>query len=475
MTFEPPIPRALWDQVPPAAQAALTAVLRRYRQRIDALERRARDLEERLGQNSTNSSKPPSSDGPAVKRRPPQPQGQRPRGGQPGHPRHARPLLPPDHTEHLRPARCRRCGLTLRGDDPQPLVHQVLELPPIRPIVTEYRRHRLRCPRCHTTTCAALPTDVAGATCGPRLQAAVALLTGACRLSKRTASWVCRTLLGVPLSPAEVCGVERQVTAALAPAVAQAREHVRSQPTNVDETSWREGKKKGWLWAAVAASVTVFLIRLSRGAGALRDLLGAEHDRVVTSDRFTTYEVLPLERRQVCWAHLRRDFQAMIDRQGAGARVGEGLLLLSDAVFHDWHRVRDGTLRRQTFASRAESWYRPDVRAALEEGAACGCAKTSATCRELLAVELALWTFARVQGVEPTNNAVERALRGPVLWRKGSYGTDSAAGSRFVESILTAVASCRQQGRDVLEFITACCGALLHNTTPPSLIPLTER
>jgi len=471
MTFEPPIPRALWDSVPSAPQAALILAFQQYQQRIDALESRVRELEERLGQNSTNSSKPPSSDGPAVKRRPPQPRGQRPKGGQTGHPRHTRPLLPPDHTEHLRPTECRRCRHALGGDDPRPLVHQVLELPPLRPVVTEYRRHRLRCPHCHTTTCAALPPDVAGATCGPRLQAAVALLTGACRLSKRTASWVCHNLLGVPLSPAEVCGIERQVTQALAPAVAAARGHVQAQPANVDETSWREGKKKGWVWAAVTASVTVFLIRLSRGAAALRELLGAEHDRVVTSDRFTTYEVLPLQRRQVCWAHLRRDFQAMIDRRGAGVRVGENLLLLSDAIFHDWHRVRDGTLLRPTFAFRAERWYRPDVRVALAEGAACGCAKTAATCRELLAMEPALWTFARSAGVEPTNNAAERALRGPVLWRKGSYGTDSAAGSRFVESMLTAVASCQQQGRDVLAFVMACCEALRHNTAYPSLIP----
>src|SRR5215470_4639901 len=139
MSFEPPIPRALWDQVPPAAQAALADVLRHYQQRLAALERRLRELEERLGQNSTNSSKPPSGDGPAVKRAPPRPRGARPKGGQPGHPRHTRPLLPPDHVEDLRPTACRRCGHALHGDDPAPLVHQVLELPPIRPTVTGYR------------------------------------------------------------------------------------------------------------------------------------------------------------------------------------------------------------------------------------------------------------------------------------------------------------------------------------------------
>jgi transposase len=161
---------------PPAAQAALAIVLQQYQQRLAALERRVRELEERLGQNSTNSSKPPSSDGPAVKRAPPRPRGVRPKGGQPGYPRHTRPLLPPDHVEQLRPTACRRYGHALQGDDPAPQVHQVLELPPIRPVVTEYRRHRLCCPHCHTSTCAALSAAVAGTSAGPRLQAAVALL-----------------------------------------------------------------------------------------------------------------------------------------------------------------------------------------------------------------------------------------------------------------------------------------------------------
>ncbi len=469
MPFEPPIPRELWDQVPPAAQAALAAVLRQYQQRIAALERRVRDLEERLGQNSANSSRPPSTDAPAVKRAPPRPRGERPKGGQAGHARHTRPLLPPDHTEHLRPSACRRCGHALAGDDPAPLVHQVLELPPIRPTVTEYRRHRLCCPRCHTTTCAALPAGAAG-TCGPRLQAAVALLTGACRLGKRTASWVCRDLLGAPLSAAEVCAVERHATRALAPAVAEARAHVQSQPANVDETSWREGAAKAWLWAAVTAAVTVFLVRRSRGAGPLRELLGADHDRVVTSDRFTTYEVLPRRRRQVCWAHLRRDFQAMIDRGGEARAVGRDLMAVSDDLFFFWPKVRDGTWRRERFQDQVRTWRR-QLRAALRRGAGCGCAKTAATCREVLALGRALWTFASVEGVEPTNNAAERALRHAVQWRKTSYGTDSAGGSRFVEAILTVLASCRQQGRDVLEYVTACCEALRHNTAPPALVP----
>jgi transposase len=473
MRFKPPIPLELWDQIPPAAQAALIVVFQQDEQRIAALEQRVRDLEERLGQNSTNSSRPPSTDAPAVKRPPPRPRGQRPRGGQPGHPRQVRPWLPPDQVHQLRPAACRRCGHRLRGDDPSPLRHQVLELPPLRPVVTEYRRHRLRCPACQAVSCAPLPGDVAASSCGPRLQAVAALLTGACRLSKRTASWLCRHVLGAPLSPAELCRLERQTTRALEPAVAEARAHVGGQPANVDETSWRQGKRRGWLWTAVTACVTVFLIRLSRGAGVLRELLGAGHRQVVTSDRFPAYDGLPLERRQVCWAHLRRDFQAMIDRGGPAAPIGYDLLGLSDDLFFFWPRVRDGTWPVQRFRAQVADW-RQQLRGLLARGAGCGCAKTEAVCQGLQRLEPALWTFAHVAGVEPTNNAAERALRHAVQWRKTSYGTDGEAGSRFAESILTVVASCRQQGRDVLEYLTACCQALRHRTAPPSLLPQTN-
>jgi transposase len=168
--------------------------------------------------------------------------------------------------------------------------------------------------------------------------------------------------------------------------------------------------------------------------------------------------------------HLIRDFQAMVDRAGAGSAVGEELLCCAEDLFTWWYRVRDGTMSRSTF-QRYIAELRPWVRSQLEAGAACACAKTAGTCREILAVEPALWTFARVEGVEPTNDAAERALRHAVLWRKTSHGTDSAAGSRFVENILTLVATCRQQGRNVLEYLTRCCEARLARLEPPSLLP----
>ena len=192
---------------------------------------------------------------------------------------------------------------------------------------------------------------------------------------------------------------------------------------------------------------------------------------MLTTDRYPAYDHLPADRRQVCWAHLRRDFQAMIDRRNDGSAVGEDLLMYADILLMQWKRVRDGTLTRRGFRQSYLGWVRAEVRTLLGRGAGCGCATTAGVCRELLAVEPALYTFAAVEGVEPTNNAAERALRHAVCWRKTSYGTDSAGGSRFVERVLTVVATCRQQGRDVLDFLTECCQAARQGSTHPSLVP----
>lgn len=238
---------------------------------------------------------------------------------------------------------------------------------------------------------------------------------------------------------------------------------------HVDETSWRENKKRSWLWTAVTTLVSVFLIRPCRSAAVAAALLG-QATGSVHSDRYSAYQRIPLERRQVCWAHLRRDFQAMIDRGNQGTDTGQRLLILADDLFFWWHTLIDGYRDRPTFETRADRMRRR-VQAALRAGTQCGCARTAATCAQILKVEAAWWTFVGVEGVEPTNNAAERALRHAVQWRKTSYGTDSPAGSRFVEALLTVAASCRQQGRNLLEYLTACCQAGNDGTQPPSLIP----
>jgi transposase len=277
-------------------------------------------------------------------------------------------------------------------------------------------------------------------------------------------------LFGLPVSPAAVCDLQARTSAALEPAHAGALAYTRTRPANVDETGWTQGRDRAWLWAAVTAAVTAFLIRPTRGRPAFDDLVGPTPP-VLTTDRYGVYTHLPADRRQVCWAHLRRDFQAMIDRQNAGSKVGEDLLLHADILFRHWARVRDGTLTRAGFHRHYAGWLRAEVRTLLASGAASACPRTAGTCREVLGVEASLWTFASVEGVEPTNNAAERSVRHAVCWRKTSYGTDSEAGSRFVERVLTVVASCRQQGRKVLKFLVDAIQAARTGGTSPSLLP----
>jgi transposase len=383
-------------------------------------------------------------------------------------------LVPPERvheTFDCKPTTCRRCGHDLRGDDPAPLIHQVAELPRIEPIVDEYRLHRLACPGCGETTCGALPPGVPSGCFGPYLQAVLAVFAGAYRLSKRQIRQLSADLFGLSISTGMISKLERLGAEVLESPYHELAVSVHSaDAANIDETSWRQDRTKAWLWATVTRIATVFTIAGHRSGEVARALLGSDPDQVVGSDRFSAYGWIAARWRQICWAHLRRDFQAMIDRDDAGKPIGERLLNLSHRLFHDWHRVRDGPLDRATFGRRM-GLLRGEVRQALEDGSRCRCVKTSATCSEILKVEEGLWTFARVEGIEPTNNAAERALRFAVIWRRISGGTDSQRGGRFVERTLSVVATCRQQGRNVLEYLTSCFEADHRGQPIPSLLP----
>ena len=468
MKDQPPLPQPIWDQLPPEAQAAVSML-------VQTFERRIADLEERLNKNSTNSSKPPSTDPPSLKRRPPTPASGRKRGGQPGHQRQARPLVPPEQLRHVidcKPPECRWCHQELQGDDPEPIRHQVAEVPPVQPTVDEYRLHRLTCPRCRTSTCATLPPGVPKGSFGPRLRAILSVLAGGYRLGKRPIRRLASDLLGLTISVGMIARLERQAAAELEAPVEELRDHVRQAAVaHIDETSWWQGRDKMWLWAAVTRLVTVFTIAPSRGADVAKGILGTETGKVVISDRLKSYSWI--KRRQFCWAHLNRDFQAMVDRGGESAEVGRLLMGHSERLFDWWHRVRDGTMARGTLQSRV-AMIRFSLREDLRRGVASGCSKTAGTCRELLAGETHLWTFVRVEGVEPTNNDAERALRHGVIYRKLSGGTDGESGSRFVERMLSVVATCRQQDIHVLDYLTRCYQAHLDGKPAPSLLPTTS-
>lgn len=472
----PPLPRERWDQIPVHLQAAIWVMVEGDTQRLAALAAGVAEVKEQLNQHSQNSSRPPSSDGPQVKRPPPREASGRKRGAQPGHPVQRRALVPVERVDEVvvcRPQPCRRCGEALPGSDPRPWRHQVLEVLPPAPHVTEYPLHRLACARCKVTTCGTLPAGGPSSGYGPRLASLVGLGSGAYRMSKRRVATFWAEVLGVPLALGALCQVEQTVAAALARPGQEARAYVQGEPANVDEATWRQQGHRVWLWVAGTRWVSVFVIRTSRGAKVLRELVGTRSSAVRTSDRAKAYNGQPQARRQLCGAHLRRDFQAMIDRGGAGVAVGQRLLEHAEVLFGWWYRGRDGTWAWPTF-QRYMRWLRGSFQEELWAGPRCACPKTAATCQELLKVEAALWTFVQVPGLQPTNNAAERALRHAVQWRKTSYGTDSAAGSHFVEHIPTVVTTCRQQERNLLASLTACCQALYAGALPPSLLPQTN-
>jgi len=450
------------------------ALLGQQQEQIRQLQQQLDDTTAKLNTNSSNSSLPPSSDRFRGKRRPPHPpdQPRKKRGGQPGHPRHQRLLVPTDQVGQTIPCipdACRRCGRPLTGTDPNPLRHQVAELPVVVPDVVEYQLHRLICPCCHISTGGTLPPEVKG-NFGPRLEATLALLAGQYRLGLRPVVALAADLWGLAISTGMVSKLRQRTAEALLLPYAQVALYVQGQNVNIDETHWREAGQLVYLWAVVTPLASRFRIAQGRTAQVAKELLGKHYSAVATCDRLKSYWWI--KRLQWCWAHLRRDFQAMIDRGKPGKATGEVLLGQSNLLFHLWHQLREGKLSRPQF-QEAMKPVREAVRLALLAGKKSRCSKTAGTCKELLGHEERLWMFVDVCGVEPTNNEAERAERHGVLWRKTSGGTDSRQGSRFVERVLSVVDTCRRQSKRVLDYLSECIQACRHNRAPPCLVSVT--
>jgi transposase len=454
-----------WSATPVAVRVVVMELLQRVAQ-----------LEARLNQTSRNSSKPPSSDPPQAKPRAAKEPTGRKSGGQPGHEGHGRKLKPESEVDQIidvRPEHCEQCGTLLLGEDGEPERHQVTELPRITPMVIEYRRHCLWCVACGARTQAAWPTTMPTGSFGPRVQATVGYLTGRIGVSQREVQDLFATLYQMEVSVGGIGALEQAVSAALAAPVVEAQTYVQRQPVrNADETSWREKTQRRWLWISVTPLVTIFRLLKTRGAAGAKELLGEIVWGIIGTDHYAGYHWLDPRQRQLCWAHLKREFIAWSERTGETARIGLALLAVEKQLFGWWYRVRDGTLTWADFHV-AMLPLMARVRTLFQEGVAGADMKAQGTCRNLLKREAALWTFVWEPGVEPTNNSAERPLRRAVLWRRRSFGTQSAAGSQFVERILTAVTTLRQQRRDVLEYLTAACAAAICHEPAPSLLPLT--
>ena len=465
-----------------AAIRALERENRRLRDEVERLKGLVQELQEQLKTNSRNSSKPPSSDPPC--REGPscfdggrdgkhKPKGRSP-GGQPGHEGKTRKLFPPEQVDQVidctPPERC-ECGGSVRLMAVEPERRQVLDVPPITPVVTEYRLFAGICEACGRRHRGALREGVPCGMLGPRLMAMVAVLSGHYHLGKRNVVEMLEDLMGVELCLGTVSNVEARVSAALEEAVEEAKRFVAEQPVvHMDETGWKQGRKKAWLWTAVTSSVVVFAVRFSRGAKVVKEMLGEFFRGLLVSDRWSAYNWLDPRRRQLCWAHLMRDFFKISERSGEAGKIGTQLLEQAHKMFGLWHKMRDGPMDRPTFQGNVQP-IREAIETLLRQGASCGHAKTRRTCKRILKRKAALGTFVDVPGVDPTNNAAERAVRPAVLWRKQSFGTQSERGSEFVERLLTVCGTCKLQGRNVLDYLTQAIEASVLGQAAPSLLP----
>ena len=493
MTAHPAgIPEADWLETPASVRALINAQqqeIELLRGQLTSLATELANLRERIGRSSRNSSKPPSSDGLGFK--PPERRkgSGRKRGGQQGHPGSGPELLPIERVDEVvdhHPDACRRCGQLLVGIDPEPLRHQVIEIPPITPLVIEHRLHRLVCPCCSTSTCATLPADVEASHYGPRLSALVGLLGSAFPLSFSKTQALLQQLVGVEMSRGAIARVRQRLSAALEQPMQEALAFARVQPVAyVDETGAPTGNadgnnptgKRGWQWVMVTAVVTVFVQGLSRSTTAAIELLGNAFGGIVVSDRFSAYNHLPVMQRQLCWAHLMSDLTAIAERPGASAEFGAQLLGLQQQLFGHWHRYKEGKIDwpalqqscrpiRQTF----ETTLQRVVELGYQRGERTPWASTVRTCQQLQKVTGGLWTFLEIEGIEPTNNAAERALRQSVIQRKISQGVQSRQGAICRSRLLTVTTTLRQQGRDVWEFLEQAWIAHHRGGVMPSLL-----
>ena len=452
--------------------AELEAAVARLQARIGELEHRVTQQMAKLAANSRNSSKPPSSDGPATPPRPRKKSGRK-RGGQPGHEGTTRAMVPVEQVDEVvdcRPTACEACGALLMGDDPAPERRQVIDIPKPRVIVREYRLHQLVCLACGRTTPGEWPAGLPDSMFGAGLHTLAAILVGRFRQSKRLVVELFEILYGLSLSPASICAMERRVAAALAAPVAEARTALRREPVvGMDETGWRHRKSKAWLWLAATEQLAVFTIARRRSSAVVKQMLGELFGGVVCCDRWSAYA--HLKSRQLCWAHLRRDFTAMIERHGSPWH-GQRLVACACQVMAAYADRQAGNISHEEMVRRLAPVRRRTHELLTWTAKGAPGPKARAMASEILKAEEYLWTFLTDPAIPVTNNLRERLLRYAVIWRKLSYGTDSDAGACFVGRILTVTASLQLQQRDVFAYLATAIDAQFHGQAAPSILPV---
>ena len=454
--------------------------------RVEQHEERLARLEARQRQDSRTSSKPPSTDPPRTRaqrraearakakelmRREGE---QRKAGGQAGHPGAGRELRPEDQVDEIvdhYPDTCGGCGRQFPAEQRRPRRrfgrHQVAELPPISVTWTEHRTHQLRCRHCLARTSARLPDGIGACAFGSRLQAAIVTLTARHRVSRRGISELARDLFGVSLSTGAADAICQRACEALAGPHLQLQDWVLDQPAvHVDETGWRTRGEGRALWTATTPDAAVFVIAEHCNREQFNALVGTTYPGIVVSDRWNGYSHLDPHRRQVCWSHLQRDFRRHADGLGDQKTFGENGVPLADQVFKAWRSYQHEHHDRERLQAEIAP-IQTQLRQLLEHASPKKARNRwhRQFANNLLKIWPALWTFASIDGIEPTNNPAERALRGPVIHRKLSLGTQSHTGERFAERALTAATTCRMQQRSLFTYLSELL--IAHNRGDP--------
>jgi len=444
----------------------------RLEREVQQLREELAELRRQLNRNSGNSSTPPSANPPwaprPVRKKP---TGRKP-GGQPGHEGHFRQLLPVEQVDEVvkhKPGRCGHCGAKF----PEAVVgelterYQVTELPRRAVRVTEHQAIACTCQRCGMTTRQAIPEELTRSVVGERLCAAIAFVSSRVHGSRRAVEELLQEVLGAPLALGTVMAREREMSQALSEPYRQAKEMVqRASAKNVDETGWKRAGK--FLWVAATRSLAVFHLDPCRNRDAMHELLGRQVKGTICTDRFGVYEKVPLERRGLCWSHLKRDFKELAEQKGPAEKIGQAGLAVCTEVFDLWHRFRDRKISRSMLVNLHKP-VREKMNRLLKQGRRSQAKRAAQFCRELLRLEPALWTFTRVRGIEPTNNHAERMLRPAVMWRKQSLGSHSLGGCRFVERMMTVLQTLRLRGQEVIDYLERAIRALRRGLSPPPL------
>ena len=443
--------------------------------RVARQDERIAQLERRLNRSSRNSSSPPSVDPPSKTPKRGKDRSGRSQGAQPGHEGHGRELLPlsaVDEVIEYWPERC-GCGHAFAAGEllavGEPLRHQVEELPVISVAVIEHRCERVRCPGCGAQTRATLPGDIAASAFGPRFQAAVAALSVRNRVSRRDVVELCEELFGARICAGTVDVILTRVADALADPYEDLLGRVRaSSSLNMDETGWRLKGAQRALWGMFTGRHAIFAVAAGRHEEHAKRLLEG-HAGIVTSDRWWAYSHLSLARRQLCWSHLKRDFQAHAEGLAAEKEFGEHGLALSERVFWAWEVFQHTSDRRELkrMIRSLGREYKPLIRRYAAKHARNKRCRGMA--RNLLKAWPALWTFAKHEGVQPTNNHAERALRSAVIYRKISLGSQSEGGERRIERLLSAHTTCRLQHRSLFAYLTDATAAHARSDPVPLL------